>query len=554
MGNAAAGARLGDGSLQGQPELASNESGPPTSIELQVVNRLGLQFSLEQDSFASGDDLNSGIPKTIDDRAVLRITGTPLVGSAVYACQVAHSQAAPQEMTFMGKKSEDAQPEVVVWAVDKRGTASKQLLAFVTKQQGGLFSMGCVCVGAVYGSFDHEDDAIRNATNAAVVGSGERGLCKCTVTRLGSMLQVMLEIYKTNGGLLAQRSSLLDAVERQSHSAAVQPATALRTVAPASVVSADCTDRKAWSIESVEPKTQVQACAGSDEVPELQSKAKVSSTSCPTASGEHCVSDLQTPPVSQPNVELDTDQSVTLKEVPVVNACLSDLQTPPVSQPNVELDTNQSVTLKEVPVVNARPSPTASSGDPEQASPSESHEAAPAEEKQVQRQEKQPPQQLNTDLRTSRAKASGALALQAKAAADEAAKRRCMEAKRIREEEALAQRLREEEATLIQRQDQEFHQSLLMDQLKDLLARQGELAVAVARSQADVEESTARCLHAEQRLGRFGENPRLAAEAQKAAAQRDEASARLDAERTELADADTQVAQHNEILTAAMIA
>jgi len=521
MGNAAAGARLGDGSLQGQPELASNESGPPTSIELQVVNRLGLQFSLEQDSFASGDDLNSGIPKTIDDRAVLRITGTPLVGSAVYACQVAHSQAAPQEMTFMGKKSEDAQPEVVVWAVDKRGTASKQLLAFVTKQQGGLFSMGCVCFGAVYGSFDHEDDAIRNATNAAVVGSGERGLCKWTVTRLGSMLQVMLEIYKTNGGLLAQRSSLLDAVERQSHSAAVQPATALRTVAPASVVSADCTDRKAWSIESVEPKTQVQACAGSDEVPELQSKAKVSSTSCPTASGEHCVSDLQTPPVSQPNVELDT---------------------------------NQSVTLKEVPVVNARPSPTASSGDPEQASPSESHEAAPAEEKQVQRQEKQPPQQLNTDLRTSRAKASGALALQAKAAADEAAKRRCMEAKRIREEEALAQRLREEDATLIQRQDQEFHQSLLMDQLKDLLARQGELAVAVARSQADVEESTARCLHAEQRLGRFGENPRLAAEAQKAAAQRDEASARLDAERTELADVDAQMANHNEILTAAMIA
>jgi len=518
MGNAAAGARLGDGGPKEQAKGASNESGPPAKVELRVVNRLGLQFSLQYDSFAIGDDLGVDIPKTMDDDAVLQITGTQPVGSAVYTCQVAHGQAAPQEMVFMGKKSEAAEPEVVVRAVDKRGTASKQLLAFVTKKQGGLFSMGCICFGAAYGTFDCIDDAIGQASNAAVAASGERGLCKWTVTRSGSTMQVMLEINKTNRGLLAQRSSLLDAVERQSQAVVVQPAPALRTVAPASVSSAEHTHRKAWPTESAEPKTQSLACSAIDKCPEAPAaNGEVSSTSCPAASGEPCVNDQQTSPVPQPNVELGTDQSATSKEVSEEHS---------------------------------QPLPTASSRDPELAPPSESLNAAPAGERPTQIQERQSPPQVNTDLRTSR---TGALAVQAKAAAEEAAKRRCMEAKRIQEEEALAQRLREEESTLIQRQDQEFHQSLLMDQLKDLLARQRELAAAVARSEADVEESSARCLHAEQRLVRFGDNPRLAEEAQKAGAQRDEASARLDAERTELADVDAQVAHHNEILTAAMI-
>jgi len=567
MGNAAAGARLGDGGPGGQAQATSDESGPPTSIECQIVNRLGLQFSLESDSYSSGHKLEVDIPNTIDDKAVLRITGTQLVGSAVYACQVAYGQAAPQEMVFMGKKSEDAQPEVVVRGVDKRGAASKQLLAFGTKQQGGLFSAGCVCFGAAYGTFDCDDDAVRHAIDAAVAGSGERGLCKWTTTRLGGTLQVMLEIYKTNTGLLAQRSSLLDAVERQSHSVAVQPAPALRAVAPTLVVNADRTHRKAWVEESVEQTTQSQTSTTVDEVPEQQCKAEVSSTSGRTVSSEPCISNVQTAPVPQPNIELGTHQSATPAAEPRTAAAAAALSA--ASSVATTAATGAATTMsassatmaaatassqkKEAPVVHARPSPMASSGDQQPASPADSPEAAPAEGRQVQIQERQPPLQLNTDLRTSRAKASGALAVQAKAAADEAAKRRCMEAQRIREEEALAQRLREEEATLIQRQDQEFHQSLLMDQLKDLLARQRELAASIALSKAEVEESTARCLHAEQRLERFGDNPRLAEEAQKAAAQRNEASARLDAEQTELADVDAKVADHNEILTAAMM-
>jgi len=74
--------------------------------------------------------------------------------------------------------------------------------------------------------------------------------------------------------------------------------------------------------------------------------------------------------------------------------------------------------------------------------------------------------------------------------------------------------LQESHHEIIQAQDQEFQLSLLHDEIKDLLGRKGELLASATPRQGELEELQLRKAHAEQRLERYGENPRLISELQ----------------------------------------
>lgn len=131
-------------------------------------------------------------------------------------------------------------------------------------------------------------------------------------------------------------------------------------------------------------------------------------------------------------------------------------------------------------------------------------------------------QSFEKPRRTSR---TGALALATLAAA-KAAEAKRLEMRKLEEEEvAMVAQALADNRTLRQSQDQEFQISLLTDELKDLLARRAELHASSERVAASIEEAEQRKQKAEQRLARFGENPRLREEVRVAEASRVEASA-----------------------------
>lgn len=149
---------------------------------------------------------------------------------------------------------------------------------------------------------------------------------------------------------------------------------------------------------------------------------------------------------------------------------------------------------------------------------------------------------------------AGALAVRASAAAEEGYQARLAEARRRRAEEAAARRALEEERMLLYSQDQEFQQSLLMDQLKALLERQGPLRKELEALDKDAEEAEKIQKHAAQRLAQFGGlNPRLAEDAARAAERLAAAAERRPDLVAELEEVEMEAAQKNELLAALLI-
>merc|ERR1712083_624663 len=95
-----------------------------------------------------------------------------------------------------------------------------------------------------------------------------------------------------------------------------------------------------------------------------------------------------------------------------------------------------------------------------------------------------------------------------------------------------------------------FQQSLLMDQMKDLMARQSELHNEVQGVDALISEATKSRANASQRIHRFGENPRLAEEVQRATETLDAAEKRRVELELELTDVDEKISHNNEVLSA----
>jgi len=99
---------------------------------------------------------------------------------------------------------------------------------------------------------------------------------------------------------------------------------------------------------------------------------------------------------------------------------------------------------------------------------------------------------------------SGKLALAAQAAA----------ARQQQQQQQTPVRQFSENHEIIQAQDQEFQLCLLHDQIKDLLGQRGELLASATPQQEALEDLQQRKTAAQQRLERYGENPRLRSELQ----------------------------------------
>lgn len=158
------------------------------------------------------------------------------------------------------------------------------------------------------------------------------------------------------------------------------------------------------------------------------------------------------------------------------------------------------------------------------------------------------------DVDTRPSTRSGALALQNQAA---------LEQRRREQQEAVEQQRREEEerkefeatySHIVAAQDLEFQQCLLHDQLKDLLKEQGDLGLKVAKLREELEASEQRRQNAELRLERYGENPRIRAEAEAAQEAMDAARGQLQDVDPRLEAVTTEVLEKQELLTLATFA
>merc|ERR1712217_954302 len=105
---------------------------------------------------------------------------------------------------------------------------------------------------------------------------------------------------------------------------------------------------------------------------------------------------------------------------------------------------------------------------------------------------------------------------------DEAAR---LEQKRRDEAARLEQKRREEEAErefratfgqVVATQDAEYHIGLMHDQLRNLQIERGALEAKIAQMSDDLESASQLRRNAELRLERYGENPKMRAEAEKA--------------------------------------
>jgi len=118
------------------------------------------------------------------------------------------------------------------------------------------------------------------------------------------------------------------------------------------------------------------------------------------------------------------------------------------------------------------------------------------------------------------------------------------------EAEAAAARALDEDRLLRQDQENEFQQSLLMDQLKDQIAAEECLQREADALEVEIDECEKIHGHATQRLERFGENPRFVEEASRAAERLDSLRAKLDGVHNELAEVKVHMATKNELLAA----
>lgn len=159
--------------------------------------------------------------------------------------------------------------------------------------------------------------------------------------------------------------------------------------------------------------------------------------------------------------------------------------------------------------------------------------------------------------KTPKQSRAGALAVRASAAAEEEYQRRLAEARHRRAEEAAKKRAREEEQMLRYSQDQEFQQSLLMDQLKVLTERRDTLRKELEALDAKVQVAKNIQRHAAQRLAQFGGNgplnPQLAQDSERATEQLAAAAERRPDLVAELEEVEMEVAQKNELLAVLLI-
>jgi len=139
--------------------------------------------------------------------------------------------------------------------------------------------------------------------------------------------------------------------------------------------------------------------------------------------------------------------------------------------------------------------------------------------------------------------------------------RRGLEAERRREEEegaetsrkeaeAAVELERQEDRMLRHSQDQEYHQSLLQDQMKDLTARQKALRTELEVAAPEVAEKENSLRNVQQRLERFGENPRLKEEISRSEARLEELRPRCADLEQELSQVEASIKNNTELLAA----
>jgi len=366
-----------------------------------------------------------------------------------------------------------------------------------------------------------------------VAANGERGLCTWRLqpgAGPNGSARVLLDVRKTDVTLVERRSALLDALQQSS-----VPATAASTAgASAAVVTSEtdaateCAERGSAAASQSEPSQDRLHAAGRVDVAAEASANPV--VRCDTEADADAEEERQGAVVGgvvSSAVSADAAKDATAASTSPAAASSHEL---PAA---VGLVTAEPAQTRAEVEADAKERPPAASGGASASQPAGSAAAAL----------RQPP----------RSSASGALALRVQAARAEAEERQRAEALQREQEAAAAARARQEEVWLRQAQDQEFQQSLLMDQLKDLMARQTQLREETRQLEVEAEEAGAMCTRAAERLQRFGANPRREEEVHQGTERRVAAEARLAELAAQLAELGWQIEEKNELL-AAMLA
>lgn len=538
MGNSPAGSRLGDAGGGGS-RAADAALGERHLLEIEVRNQLGLPLTLVRESFSDGGVSMLEVPKAVSSSGKLRAYGKLPKGVAVYASAVSYRPSTTRELDLLPMLPGQHQSR----AMDLRPSKAEQFLAVAASWQESTWLRRPeeFCFGAVYGSFGSVELAAADAERTVSSSDGASGLCSWRIevrSAATEPFRVTLELKKPeasrHSALLASRDGPAPApavapragegagagtVERKEQEAAANlqggAPTGHLAEAPAGALAAALAPA-ATQVASPPILAPAPAAAG-PVAPAAPAPAVAAAPARPRR-----LARAPRPPVVAPR---EAAAAAALARLP---AAPPPAATSPVSGEPAEmalpLDTCQQLG-QPLPAPSPVVEPMATLS-PEAPAPEAGVLAQSAEE--LGRLGPQAPESTGAlqaaAARPKAASRSGMLALTALAAADEAAQQRHAEATRRRQEEEAAARekeqelaaaalARQEELLLRQAQDQEFQQSLLMDQLKDLMAREKVLAAEAKALALEAEEAEATRRNALQRLERFGENPRLSEEA-----------------------------------------
>lgn len=594
MGNSPAGNRLGS-----EADVVASQ--PKKVLSLRVENCTGLEFVLA--SFEP-PELAYVLPKALGSRCSLDLDLDRL-GSG---CQVVYSTqlnigsgGRGQEYSVVGKKQGVEQK--VATALDLRDSKAGQFFSvFAAMPKGWLYNSSMPVVAASLSQ--SADDLLRSEASE----EGQLGCCSWVVSsrpeRMGSF-RADVCIVKTNSRTTQGRSSFLDALQsadrnQQASEAGMAAAEARRPASKAKGLIGACQKRNrtpdsnfvgvaaatASSAEAEVDATGVaQDCTNAGyngtmettstdapEAPDLGTDASPESAelacSLEVAAGIESSSgsaqqatlitkpvqeDAHTLPATTSKVEegcnddqirgnaAPTDSSSTLtpakRQAPPAQMHGTGSMDQPQLTANHDGHSSSSVTVR------AEPPATAIAGGQNSKRPSQGAGGATYD--------------LDGKVRVNR---SGAIALKAKAEREERMKREAAEMEKQKREEAAEKEMRATHGQVVASQDAEFELSLLHDSLRSLRKERETLAPQVRGMERALEDANQLRRNAETRLERYGENPKIRAEAERALEAEAQASIALaEAEEEErgrdrLTEVEAAISEKEELLAISALA
>eukprot|EP00929_Paragymnodinium_shiwhaense_P056389 TRINITY_DN28218_c0_g2_i1.p1 TRINITY_DN28218_c0_g2~~TRINITY_DN28218_c0_g2_i1.p1 ORF type:complete len:748 (-),score=220.15 TRINITY_DN28218_c0_g2_i1:73-2316(-) len=235
MGNAPAGARLGDAnsSPQATPKLAgavvAGDVSDPEAMAVRVLNHTGLEFvlhAMEPDGMQYQRECGQGpcseLPKTLGSaQQMLLFPGLAASGPVLvtYRALVPLQSSSRVDREVVGKVNH--KEKKVATARDCRDQQSEQFFQlFVRIQSGGWGSGSSATLSAAFGGMRQEMRHLKHAASPA----GESNCCAWAVDAAGdpskAMAAAQVQISKTASRVVRQREGLLAALEAKKQVAA----------------------------------------------------------------------------------------------------------------------------------------------------------------------------------------------------------------------------------------------------------------------------------------------------------------------------------------------